>query len=95
MSDHLTPESLFEFIDQGGGSGPSGTSPLVVPSVSVRAGLSIALRGPSHTRGGGRVGENPGGYLGGGSSAASEVKRTTVRPKRSGVPHSTEGQQAA
>ena len=24
MSDHLTPESLFEFIDQGGGSGPSG-----------------------------------------------------------------------
>ena len=23
MSDHLTPEELFEFIDQGGGSGPA------------------------------------------------------------------------
>ena len=24
MSDHLTPEDFFEFIDQGGGSGPAG-----------------------------------------------------------------------
>ena len=24
MSDHLTPEEFFEFIDQGGGSGPAG-----------------------------------------------------------------------
>ena len=24
MSDHLKPEYLFEFIDQGGGSGPAG-----------------------------------------------------------------------
>jgi len=24
MSDHLTPEDFFEFIDQGGSSGPAG-----------------------------------------------------------------------
>ena len=24
MTDHLTPEEFFEFIDQGGGSGPAG-----------------------------------------------------------------------
>ncbi len=24
MSDHLTPEDFFEFIDQGGSSGPTG-----------------------------------------------------------------------
>ena len=24
MGDHLTPEEFFEFIDQGGGSGPVG-----------------------------------------------------------------------
>ena len=24
MSDHLTPEDFFEFIDRGGGSGPAG-----------------------------------------------------------------------
>ena len=24
MNDHLTPEDFFEFIDQGGGSGPAG-----------------------------------------------------------------------
>ena len=24
MTDHLSPEQLFEFIDEGGGSGPAG-----------------------------------------------------------------------
>ncbi len=31
MSDHLTPEDLFEFIDQGGGSGPAGWHLLSCP----------------------------------------------------------------
>ena len=31
MSDHLTPEELFEFIDEGGGSGPAGQHLLACP----------------------------------------------------------------
>ena len=31
MSDHLTPEELFEFIDQGGSSGPVGRHLLICP----------------------------------------------------------------
>ncbi len=31
MSDHLTPEDFFEFIDQGGGSGPAGHHLLSCP----------------------------------------------------------------
>ena len=29
--DHLTPEEFFEFIDQGGGSGPAGRHLMVCP----------------------------------------------------------------
>ena len=37
---HLTPEELFEFIDQGGGSGPAGHHlPLFHPCIT---GLSVA-----------------------------------------------------
>ena len=31
MSDHLNPEDFFEFIDQGGGSGPVGRHLLACP----------------------------------------------------------------
>jgi len=31
MRDHLTPEDFFEFIDQGGGSGPTGHHLLSCP----------------------------------------------------------------
>jgi len=31
MIDHLTPEDFFEFIDQGGGSGPAGHHLLSCP----------------------------------------------------------------
>ena len=50
MSDHLTPEDFFEFIDRGGSSG--GLAPLVLPGVSVRAGLDSAGGSTGHGRGG-------------------------------------------
>jgi len=48
MSDHLTPEDFFEFIDQGGSSGPAGHHLMSCLDCLYELELSSALRGPGH-----------------------------------------------
>ena len=60
MTDHLSPGEFYEFIDQGGGSGP-GPASHELPGVSLRAGLSSAGGGTRYTRGGTRPNPVTGG----------------------------------
>ena len=53
MSDHLTPEDFFEFIDQGGGSGPAGQHLLSCPECLYLLGRCSAGGGTADSRGGG------------------------------------------
>ncbi len=69
MSDHLTPEDFFDFIDQGGDSGPAGHHFMDRPECLFELDF-LLLGGTRYTRGSGCAGQNPGGYLGRNSSDA-------------------------
>ena len=47
MSDHLTPEDFFEFIDQGGGSGPVGRHLMSCPECLYVLDLILLAEAPA------------------------------------------------
>ena len=47
MSDHLTPEALFEFIDEGGGSGPVGHHLLSCPECLLELDFLLLAEAPA------------------------------------------------
>ena len=46
MSDHLTPEDFFEFLDQGGGSGPLGRHLMFCPACSAELDFLLLAEAP-------------------------------------------------